>query len=1040
MTDDERVQELLDELLDSDSTPEAVCASCPELLPVVRNRWRQLCHLRDNLDAMFPSSDDSLPQPPNESALPQIPGYATEAVLGRGGMGIVFRAKHLRLNRVVAVKMMLAGAYAGRREKDRFQHEALAVAGLHHPNVVQIHDVGDVDGCTYFTMELVEGGSLARKLAGTPQPAREAAQLVATLAAAVQAAHACGIVHRDLKPSNVLLTADGTPKITDFGLARHLDDGAGLTQTGVAVGTPSYMAPEQARGQQDAIGPAVDVYALGAIIYELVTGRPPFRAATAAETVQQVISQEPAPPSRLNDQVPRDLETICLKCLHKEPQRRYASAEALADDLKRFLEGRPIQARPVGRIERLWRWVRRNPLATALVAMALALVGLALAGVRALEVRQVERRAESARQADAVNAAIDKAAALETEGRWGEARAVLDGAQRLLADSAPVDLVERVKRARADADIIAELEEIRLRLSEATPLAPETLYANAFRNYGIPLVTLEPSKAAARIRNSAVRGPLLAYLHDWLYWVSDENRARLRDVLDRADDDTWRHAYRIALEKKDLEKLNDLAHALEAPDQPPVVLSGLAGLLRADPDKYGNEALVLLREAQRRHPGDFWINYLLGAFSIEGWPHQAVGYCRVAVAVRPTSDVAYLMLGRALLASGDSEGAIAALRQGVALDPHYPGFKELASALSSRGGLEEARAAWAKFLERDPPDHGSWVGYAELCLFLGREDDYRRARQSLLKRFGGTTDPYVAERISRACLLRPATGDELRQAVALAERAAGVDRSQYASAYPWFLFSRGLAEYRQGRFTQAAATMRGDASRVLGPAPRVVLAMALHQCGQLAEAREALATAVLAYDWRATQVRDIHGWICHVLRREAEGMILPNLPALLDGKYQPRDNNERLASLGACQFTNRTRAMARLYADAFAASPQLADDPGAGHRYKAARAAARAGCGHGADAPGLGEADGKHWRDQARQWLRAELAAQVRSLATHPTPARPGVREALTRWRNEPDLAGLRDPGELNKLSADERKDCLALWDEVAAVLARTEK
>jgi serine/threonine-protein kinase len=1040
MTDDARVQELLDELLDSNATPEAVCASCPELLPVVRNRWQRIRHLRDNLDAMFPSSDDALPPPPDESALPEIPGYEVEAILGRGGMGIVFRAKHLRLNRLVAVKMMLAGAYAGPREKDRFQHEALAVAGLHHPNVVQIHDVGDVDGCTYFTMEYVEGGSLARALAGTPQPAREAAQLAATLAAAVQAAHAGGIVHRDLKPTNVLLTADGVPKITDFGLARRLDDGAGLTQTGVAVGTPSYMAPEQARGQQDAIGPAVDVYALGAIIYELVTGRPPFRAATAAETVQQVISQEPAAPSRLNDKIPRDLETICLKCLHKEPGRRYASAAALAEDLKRFLEGRPIQARPVGWIERLWRSVRRNPLAAALVATALALVGLALAGARSLEMRQTERRAETARQADAVNAAIDKAAALEKEGRWPDARTVLDGAQRLLADSAPIDLVERVKRARADADMIAELEEIRLRLSDATPLSPETLYANAFGNYGIPLVTLEPAEAAARIRNSAVRGPLLAFLHDWLYWASAENRARLRDVLDRADDDAWRYAFRIALGKKDLETLNDLAHAPEAPDQPPVVLSGLAGLLRADPDKYGNEALVLLRKAQRRHPSDFWINYLLGAFSIKDRPHEAVGYCRVAVAVRPTSDQAYMMLGRALLASGDTEGAIAALRQGVALDPHYPEFKELASALSPLGGLEEARAAWAKFLQRDPPDHGSWFGYAELCLFLGREDDYRRARRDLLKRFGGTTDPYAAERISRACLLRPATGDELRQAVALAERAAGVDRSQYASAYPWFLFSQGLAEYRQGRFEQALATMRGDASRVLGPAPRVVLAMALHQCGQLAEAREALAAAVLAYDWRATQVRDLHGWICHALRHEAEGMILPNLPALLEGKYQPEDNAERLASLGACQFTNRTRAMARLYADAFAASPQLADDLGAGHRYNAARAAARAGCGHGADAPGLGEVDGKQWRDQARQWLRAELAARVRSLDAHSTPARQGVREALTRWRNEPDLAGLRDPGELNKLSADERKDCLALWDEVATVLARTEK
>jgi serine/threonine-protein kinase len=291
---------MLEALADSDATPEDLCASCPELLPVIQARWRQMCRIQAELDALFPTQAAPSAQPIASRAgdipLPAISGYEIESVLGVGGMGAVFRARHVRLNRVVALKMALAGAYAGPGERSRFQREAEAVAALRHPNVVQIHDVGEAAGRPYFTMEYVEGGSLAQKLAGTPQPAREAAALLATLARAVQAAHDSGIVHRDLKPANVLLTADGAPKIGDFGLARRLSGEvgeageAGVTRTGTAVGTPSYMAPEQARGQAGTVGPAADVYALGAILYECLTSRPPFRAETATDTLLQVVS------------------------------------------------------------------------------------------------------------------------------------------------------------------------------------------------------------------------------------------------------------------------------------------------------------------------------------------------------------------------------------------------------------------------------------------------------------------------------------------------------------------------------------------------------------------------------------------------------------------------------------------------------------------------------------------------------------------------------------------------------------------------------
>jgi WD40 repeat protein len=339
--------------------------------------------------------------------VPTVPGYEILGELGRGGMGIVYQARQLRLGRTVALKVILGGSLAGPDELRRFRAEAEAVARLQHPHVVQIFEVGDHNGLPYFSLEYCGGGSLAAQLNGTPQPPREAAPLVETLARAMHAAHQQGIVHRDLKPANVLLTAEGTPKITDFGLAKKLDDAAGPTASGAIVGTPSYMAPEQAGGKGTEIGPAADVYALGAILYELLTGRPPFKAATPLDTVLQVISDEPVPPSRLQPKVPRDLETICLKCLDKQPAKRYGSAEALAEDLRRFQAGEPILARPVSRAERMWRWCRRNPT----LAAASGLAALALAAVLALSVGfAVHARLAADRLRTALNTAEDRLA------------------------------------------------------------------------------------------------------------------------------------------------------------------------------------------------------------------------------------------------------------------------------------------------------------------------------------------------------------------------------------------------------------------------------------------------------------------------------------------------------------------------------------------------------------------------------------------------------------------------------------------------------
>jgi len=261
MPDDSRVEQVLEELLDSGGTPEEACREYPELLPQVRAGWQRLLALKAEVRALFPPADGSVgatPLPLPTADLPCIPGHDVQGVLGRGGMGVVYKAWHRRLQRPVAVKMLLAGPYAAPQELERFLREAETVASLRHANIVQVHEAGDLDGRPYFTMEFVEGGSLAEKLAGTPQPVRHAAALVAVVAEAVHAAH------RDLKPGNILSTAEGTPKLTDFGLARRLEGAAGLTQSSAPLGTPSYMAPEQAEGRSREVGPAADTYALGA--------------------------------------------------------------------------------------------------------------------------------------------------------------------------------------------------------------------------------------------------------------------------------------------------------------------------------------------------------------------------------------------------------------------------------------------------------------------------------------------------------------------------------------------------------------------------------------------------------------------------------------------------------------------------------------------------------------------------------------------------------------------------------------------------------
>jgi WD40 repeat protein/serine/threonine protein kinase len=441
----------------------------PTFLASPTRELGDLLGARNEPPTLAPAPGDGEPSPPRSAPA----GYEILGELGRGGMGVVYKARQAGLNRLVALKMVLAGGHAGPDELARFRSEAEAVAALQHPNIVQIHEVGERDGLPYFSLELVEGGSLAARLDGTPWSPRAAAELVAALARAMHYAHSRGVIHRDLKPANVLLSFsrerpasaeaqalagrsrlnECSPKITDFGLAKQLDGSAGRTRTGAVMGTPSYMAPEQANGRSREIGPPCDTYALGAILYELLTGRPPFRAENPLDTILQVVGNEPLPPSRLQPKLPRDLETICLKCLQKAPAKRYASAGALADDLQRFLDNQPIQARPTPAWERLAKWARRRPAVAALTLLSavIAAVGFALvtwqwrkadaAHTRAENARTGEerqrRQAEDALREANVNLYFNHVALADREWHAGNA-----GRAEELLDACPAELRE----------------------------------------------------------------------------------------------------------------------------------------------------------------------------------------------------------------------------------------------------------------------------------------------------------------------------------------------------------------------------------------------------------------------------------------------------------------------------------------------------------------------------------------------------------------------------------------------------------------------
>jgi tetratricopeptide (TPR) repeat protein len=682
-------------------------------------------------------------------------------------MGIVYEAEQISLGRRVALKVLPMAATMDARRLQRFQNEARAAAQLHHTNIVPVFAVGAERGVHYYAMQYIDGHSLAELIAGlraglgqpvppsaaatvdaadgealtefsvsttnsarasisTLGPASDAgyfrrvAELGVQAAEALDYAHQAGIVHRDIKPANLLLDDQRRLWITDFGLAQVQGD-VRMTATGELVGTLRYMSPEQALAKRVVVDHRTDVYSLGATLYELLTLEPVFTGSDRQGVLRQIAFDEPRPPRRLNRAIPAELETVVLKSMEKAPHDRYATAQELADDLRRWLDDLPIRARRPSHVQRLRKWARRHrPLVTA--ATAVLLLAAVFAGSAGLWWLQKRAGAEAA-----ARAALDEAARLQQEERWPEGLGAVRRAQGVLAVlGADADLRRQADELGKDLEMARRLQEARLQVTALRDgqfdwQAADAAYAEAFGWYGLDVDHLDPRAAGERVRSRGIQGQLVAALDDWAFVrkaLGLSGWKRLAEVSRVADADPWRDRLRDTVGGKDLRALEALAASLPSDEELPARAVLLARL--ADQTPVAARVTAFLHKVQQRHPADFWVNFELGNCLFQLQPPQlekAISYYRVAVALRPQSAGAHVNLGAALAKTGQLDEAVAECREAIRLQKDF--FRahfNLGVALQNQRRLDEAIAEYRETirLKKDHPSAHYNLGNALL--------------------------------------------------------------------------------------------------------------------------------------------------------------------------------------------------------------------------------------------------------------------------------------------------------------------------------------
>jgi tetratricopeptide (TPR) repeat protein len=946
---------------------------------------------------------------PDEVGLPSVPGYEVLEELGRGGMGVVYKARQLGLERLVALKMILHADYAGAQQRVRFRAEAEAVAQLRHPHIVQVYEVGEHRGKLFYSLEYCPGGNLAQWLRAHPLPPAKAARLVEALARATQTAHASRIVHRDLKPANVLLTSEGSPCIADFGLAKRLDVTA-ATLTGMVLGTPSYMAPEQAEGNAKEVGPPADVYALGAILYECLTGRPPFMAATTMDTLFQVVHEEPVPVRQLNPQVPADLDTICAKCLQKEPGRRYESAGELALDLQRFLAGEPIRARPVGLIERAVKWARRRPAAAGLVAALALLVVLATGGAWWLSrQRDIARGRQQAANRD-VRLIVEGGRNLLDEGwpvndtrKLTQAKAEADRAVKMGQDGEADATVrreaaafqeeanEKVLRANKDRVLLDALLEVAspretamdvvsdpgAGLTTVGQLSVDQQYAAAFRHWGLEVDDTPEEEVAKRL--SAEPAPVvrevIAALDVWMLW-----RRRQKGSEGR-----WRHLFEIA-ERLDASASRRQLRALLVGTSP-VRAESVVGLLGAWP------RWPALWEIQR---GRNWRPLLqLGS--------------QITPATEPVLTLVLFAQGSSEV--GDDAGAESVLRQAVASRPdEVVLLHALARTLRRQGPSRLTETiGWHQAARSRRPELG--IALAQTLIQAGRAGEAEAVLHDLIRRQPGNPERHFHLGVA---LIKQ---KKWSGAVRAFRKAIDLERT-FAEAH----YNLGLALWEQANLREAEAAIREAIAQ------KRDFADAYNHLGNILFKQKNLKEALEAYT-KAVRIKPDFALAYNNLGNAHAGREedWPKAEAAFKEaiRIQPDLALAHYNLSGTLLDLKKWSAAATACQEALRLRPHEAAHWGA--YYNLACAAL------GAAASKPADEEKAPFRRQALDSLRADLAWWARAAGRNEVGASEVV-ERMLHWLTDRDLASVRG-GRLAKLPAAERADWQKLWADVDALL-----